>query len=253
MSKRNYLSVVSTGVVAFGTLALGLVSVLPVASAANATPATGACAGDEVLVNGNCVKATKADELNKIEKDGTKAEADRDQARADLATARTELANFAEKVSKQADIAKEIRESDPAKTSFNELFAKVTAPADATSQLKLQEVKEKNDKADKAFTEAQTAYNNAKNALTAFVTANYGVASEQVTKNFEAGKKFAESVSLVRNGLGYTPAPKPEKKDDKKPVDQPKGDQTKTPEAGKQQKVKKGHHKFGAPNTGYEF
>lgn len=36
MSKRNYLNVVSAGVVAFGTLALGLVTVLPVASAANA-------------------------------------------------------------------------------------------------------------------------------------------------------------------------------------------------------------------------
>ena len=40
MSKRNYLNVVSAGVVAFGTLALGLVTVLPVANAANAAEAS---------------------------------------------------------------------------------------------------------------------------------------------------------------------------------------------------------------------
>ena len=41
MSKK-YLNVVSAGVMAFGTLALGLVSVLPMASAANAETAAGA-------------------------------------------------------------------------------------------------------------------------------------------------------------------------------------------------------------------
>ena len=253
MSKRNYLSVVSTGVVAFGTLALGLVSVLPVAGAANAEAFTGACNENEVLVNGNCVEATKADKLNKIEKDGTKAEADRDQARAKLADVLTRLAKFAEEDNKQPDVAKEIRESDLAKTSFNDLAAKVTEPTDNALKLKLQVIKDDETKAADAFTKAKDAYDAAKAALTTFVNDNYGVAKEQVEKNFKEGKKFAETVSLVRSGLGYAaPAPKPEKKDDKKPVDQPKGDQTKTPETGKQH-VKKGHHKFGAPNTGYEF
>ena len=104
MSRRNYLNVVSAGVVAFGTLALGLVSVLPMAGAANADKefslSDTVCPKGETFNGSFCTKS----EAKPKAKPEAKPEAKDDMAQlADLEKAGTE----AEKSVKAYDTAKE--------------------------------------------------------------------------------------------------------------------------------------------------
>ncbi len=270
MSKRNYLSVVSTGVVAFGTLALGLVSVLPVASAANAAAnanADGTC--KEGFVKGadgiDCVEQNENDklaaQLNKIVEAGNKAIADYNKADGEYNTAKNTLVKFAEDA-KQTEAAKKIKDDHTAN------FAALVAMVDQTKFGKdakddLTKLTTKGTDAEKARGTANEAYTKALGELKTFVDTNcsksaqkeYEKAAKGNAEKHDLGATFGKLAEIARADRGFTVTPP---KNPVKPVNpvagpQKPGEQTKTPEAGKQPKVKKGHHKFGAPNTGYEF
>lgn len=269
MSKRNYLSVVSTGVVAFGTLALGLVSVLPVAGAANAAAnanADGTC--KEGFVKGadgvNCVEQNENDklaaQLNKIVEAGNKAIADYNTADGEYNTAKNTLVKFAEDA-KQTEAAKKIKDDHTAN------FAALVAMVDQTkfgdnAKKDLEDLSKAGTKAEEARTKADTDYTNALKDLKTFVDTNcsksaqkeYEKAAKGNAEKHDLGATFGKLAEIVRADRGFTVTPP---KNPVKPVNpvagpQKPGEQTKTPETGKQH-VKKGHHKFGAPNTGYEF
>lgn len=190
MSKK-YLSVVSAGVMAFGTLALGLVSVLPMASAANAETAAGA--------------ANAQGMYNQTNKDGDPNEG------VTVDTSSTSSSSDGSTPSDTDDdtTTPEGMYTDPNKGCPNGLKwdGEACVSADGTSPAK---------------TDPKTDPKGAE----------------------EKGGKTP-----------VTPAaPKTKGESDQKGADQgaTRGADQKDQTQG-QQHVKKGHHKFGAPNTGYEF
>ena len=331
MSKRNYLNVVSAGVVAFGTLALGLVSVLPMAGAANADKefslSDTVCPKGETFNGSFCTKSeakpkakpeakpeAKDDmaQLADLEKAGTEAE----KSVKAYDTAKENLAKFAES-KKLNPVAKQVR--DDKKSDFAALAKLVRealpkTQADAKVLAELAGLEKTGTDAEKTHADSVKAYDTAKENLAKFAE---GKKLNLVAKRVRNDKKstFATLANLVREGLKAaaampaptpvdpTPAPvnptpadssddhlldypeftdddnelnaypsltkeeqgkktpeTPAKKNAETPVVTP---ESKTqPRAGKdaskdapkgQQQVKKGHHKFGAPNTGYEF
>ncbi len=129
MSKHNYLNVVSAGVVAFGTLALGLVSVLPMTGSANADKAfelSGTvCPKGETFNGSFCAKSEAKSEakpeakpeakddmaqLADLEKAGTEAEKTHADSVKAYDTAKENLAKFAESKGLNL-VAKQVRDS----------------------------------------------------------------------------------------------------------------------------------------------
>ena len=176
MSKK-YLNVVSAGVMAFGTLALGLVTVLPMAGAANAVEDKGLGMYHQTFYGTN-----GKEEVNY---DGLEDHVDTD---------------------------------DDSNATYNSTFYKQTSfeEGDKTEPDKTEPAK-----TDPAKTDPKTDPKGAE----------------------EKGGKTP-----------VTPATPKNKESDRKSADKgtTKGADQGTDQKG-QQHVKKGHHKFGAPNTGYEF
>lgn len=260
MSKRNYLNVVSAGVAAFGTLAIGLVSVLPMTGFANAK-----------WYDQNhpvCPKGTTFNSAARFcEKSTTKPEAKDDMA---------QLADL-EKAGNKAQAKR-----DKAREESNKASA-AGAPDAAQKAV--------------AYKTAMNEFKAAKENLAKFAESK---GLDFIAKQVRGSKKltFTALANLVRDGLkapvnptptpapvNPTPAPAPvsptpapelglgdeergKKTPENKPSETPAKRGTETPaatpesktqpSAGKdaykgQQHVKKGHHKYGAPNTGYEF
>ncbi len=181
MSKK-YLNVVSAGVMAFGTLALGLVTVLPMASAANAA---------EMYVQ-------KDIDGNPVDYSNVKDDTDTDDDTTTTAGMYTTPNNGC-----------------PAGSTWNEdqytclpgVNVESETPKPETPKPEVKpEVKP--EKPEKKGAEVSTA-----------------------TPESEAQKPSADKGTAAEGAAKDAPK------------DAPKG----------QQQVKKGHHKFGAPNTGYEF
>ncbi len=202
MSKRNYLNVVSAGVMAFGTLALGLATVLPVASAANAAEASNEFSAGDYEKN---LKANP-DATQQLKDLEHKLKLDRKEHKA-----RSPYNN------------RYVNENygHPAKNAVEDnhsnLFTQYNPETGTISQ-------------------ANNIGNGSSTGLKDDTPA--ADANASTTKPETPAKKNAE-----------TPVATPESKAQK-----PSADKGAAKDAGKgQQQVKKGHHKFGAPNTGYEF
>lgn len=254
MSKRNYLNVVSAGVVAFGTLALGLVTVLPVASAANAahTPS----AKEQTSVNGYVKKVNEA-----------KTKADYDKALKNLRDYEAALDLTPAKVKDfKAVTLKDLKDAyDAAKASYDKV-----AKLDPKFELNTSKL-------------AQTAYNNAKAAYEAALKSpelkealakraekeGFGFLAKQIRKSnasadalvamlnaAEKGKGLPETKLEDLGGNANEAKPNKETKETKENKDVKTNKETKTnkeSKSTKESKTRKNHHKFGAPNTGYEF
>ena len=168
---RKYLNVVSAGVMAFGTLALGLVTVLPMAGAANAVEDKGEGMYVPKDINGDPV------DYSNIKDDDT---------------------------------------DDDSNVTYNSTFYKQTPfeEGDKTNPDKTEPDKTEPAKTDPKGTD-------------------------------EKGGETTPTTPV---------APKTKGESDQKSADKgaTKGADQGTDQKG-QQHVKKGHHKFGAPNTGYEF
>lgn len=242
MSKRNYLNVVSAGVVAFGTLALGLVTVLPVASAANAahTPS----AKEQTSVNGYVKKVNEA-----------KTKADYDKALKNLRDYEAALDLTPAKVKDfKAVTLKDLKDAyDAAKASYDKV-AKLDPKFDlATSKL------------------VKTAYDNAKAAYKAALKSpelkealakraekeGFSLLAKQIRKSNASADALVAMLNAAEKGKGL-----PETKledlggnaNEVKPNKESKETkETKESKSTKETKTRKNHHKFGAPNTGYEF
>ena len=203
MSKRNYLNVVSAGVVAFGTLALGLVTVLPVANAANAAEAS-----NEFTTSEDYYKNLKANPNAKTQEEEVAHKLKLDQK---------------EETPRDPNNNRYVNENygHPAKKAVEDnhsnLFTQYNPETGTISQ----------------------AHNTGNGSSTGLKDdAPVADANASTTKPETPAKKNAE-----------TPVATPESKAQK-----PSADKGAAKDAGKgQQQVKKGHHKFGAPNTGYEF
>ena len=197
---KNYLNVVSAGVMAFGTLALGLVTVLPMASAANAETAAGAANAqgmyNQTNENGDPVGIT-------VDTSSTSSSSD------DSASSDTD-----DNTTTPEGMYATPNNGCPGGYTWNEdqytclpgVNVESETPKPETPKPEVKpEVKPEKPAKKNAETPVVTPESNTQ------PSADKGTAAEGAAKD----------------------APK----------DAPKG----------QQQVKKGHHKFGAPNTGYEF
>lgn len=254
MSKRNYLNVVSAGVVAFGTLALGLVTVLPVASAANAahTPS----AKEQTSVNGYVKKVNEA-----------KTKADYDKALKNLRDYEAALDLTPAKVKDfKAVTLKDLKDAyDAAKASYDKVVK-----VDPKFELNTSKL-------------AQTAYNNAKAAYEAALKSpalkeaiakkaegeGFKFLAKQIRKSNASADKLLALLNEAEKGKGLPETklenlvfnvneakPNKESKETKETKDVKTNKETKTnkeSKSTKESKTRKNHHKFGAPNTGYEF
>ena len=178
---RKYLNVVSAGVMAFGTLALGLVTVLPMAGAANAVEDKGEGMYVPKDINGDPV------DYSNIKDDDT---------------------------------------DDDSNVTYNSNFYKQTPfeEGDKTNPDKTEPDKTEPDKTDPDKTDP---------------------AKTDPKGTDEKGGETTPATPATPDAKGQP---------DQKGADQgaTKGADQKGQTEG-QQHVKKGHHKFGAPNTGYEF
>ena len=220
MSKRNYLNVVSAGVVAFGTLALGLVSVLPMAGSANAAKefelSDTVCPKGETFNGSFCAKSeakpkakpeAKDDmaQLADLEKAGTEAEKTYATSVKAYDTAKENLAKFAE--SKGLNfVAKQVRNSK--KSTFaalanlvRENLPKVQGPAKYNDDdlKQLASLGEAGNKAQAKLDKAREESNKA-SAAGAPDVAKKAEAYKAAQNEFKAAKenlaKFAESKGL---------------------------------------------------------
>lgn len=257
MSKRNYLNVVSAGVVAFGTLALGLVTVLPVASAANAAHTPNA--KEQVSVD----KYVKAVNEAKTKKDYDKA-LDALRGYENLLGLTPAKVNAFKTVT-----LKDLKDAyDAAKASYDKV-----AKLDPKFELNTSKL-------------AQTAYNNAKAAYEAALKSpalkeaiakkaegeGFKFLAKQIRKSNASADKLLALLNEAEKGKGLAETKlenlvfnvneaKPNKesketKETKENKDVKTNKETKTnkeSKSTKESKTRKNHHKFGAPNTGYEF
>lgn len=271
MSKRNYLNVVSAGVVAFGTLALGLVTVLPVANAANAARTPNE--KEQVSVD-KYVKAVNE----------AKTKKDYDKALNTLRSYENLLGLNPAKVNAFKTVTlKDLKDAyDKAKASYD----KVT---DVDPKFEFNSSKL-----------VQNAYNNAKAAYEAALKSpvlkeaiakkaegeGFKFLAKQIRKSNASADKLLALLNAAEKGknlpetklesfdvtgfdkvVAPAPAPKPAPASetpvegtDNNPAVTPEGNAQKPTEKGSakdthkdQPKGKKGHRKFSAPNTGYEF
>lgn len=254
MSKRNYLNVVSAGVVAFGTLALGLVTVLPVASAANAAHTPNA--KEQVSVD----KYVKAVNEAKTKKDYDKA-LDALRGYENLLGLTPAKVNAFKTVT-----LKDLKDAyDAAKASYDKV-----AKLDPKFELNTSKL-------------AQTAYNNAKAAYEAALKSpalkeaiakkaegeGFKFLAKQIRKSNASADKLLALLNEAEKGKGLAETklenlvfnvneakPNKETKETKETKDVKTNKETKTnkeSKSTKESKTRKNHHKFGAPNTGYEF
>lgn len=254
MSKRNYLNVVSAGVVAFGTLALGLVTVLPVANAANAAHAPNA--KEQVSVD----KYVKAVNEAKTKKDYDKA-LDALRGYENLLGLTPAKVNAFKTVT-----LKDLKDAyDAAKASYDKV-----AKLDPKFELNTSKL-------------AQTAYNNAKAAYEAALKSpalkeaiakkaegeGFKFLAKQIRKSNASADKLLALLNEAEKGKGLAETklenlvfnvneakPTKETKETKENKDVKTNKETKTnkeSKSTKESKTRKNHHKFGAPNTGYEF
>lgn len=257
MSKRNYLNVVSAGVVAFGTLALGLVTVLPVASAANAAHTPNA--KEQVSVD-KYVKAVNE----------AKTKKDYDKALNALRGYENLLGLTPAKVNAFKTVTlKDLKDAyDAAKASYDNV-----AKSDPNFELNTSKL-------------VQTAYNNAKAAYKAALKSpelkealakraekeGFSLLAKQIRKSNASADALVAMLNAAEKGKGLPETKledlggnaneaKPNKesketKETKENKDVKTNKETKTnkeSKSTKESKTRKNHHKFGAPNTGYEF
>ncbi len=254
MSKRNYLNVVSAGVVAFGTLALGLVTVLPVASAANAAHTPNA--KEQVSVD----KYVKAVNEAKTKKDYDKA-LDALRGYENLLGLTPAKVNAFKTVT-----LKDLKNAyDAAKANYDNV-AKLDPKFERnTSKL------------------VQTAYNNAKAAYEAALKSpelkealakraekeGFGFLAKQIRKSNASADALVAMLNAAEKGKGLpetkledlggnakeskTNKESKESKESKTNKETKTNKESKSTKETKETKTRKNHHKFGAPNTGYEF
>lgn len=272
MSKRNYLNVVSAGVVAFGTLALGLVTVLPVASAANAarTPSAKEQTSVDKLVKAVNEAKTKAD-YDKALKNLRGYE-----GYLDLTPAKVNNPKFFDVKNAKTATLKDLKKAyDDAKVNYDK-----AAKADPEFELNLSKL------AKTAYDNAKSVYENTRNAALKNPAVKEAIAKKAEDEGFKHvaaqirkdKKSSADKLLALLNTVEkYKNKPETkledlnvkvfvveaaetkvteETKEKKETKDVKTNKETKTnkeSKSTKESKTRKNHHKFGAPNTGYEF